>query len=211
MSITADMVKGLRQKTGCGIMECKGALQETGGDIETAIEVLRKKGLKTAAKKAGRATSEGQIGAYIHPGGKLGVLLEVNCETDFVARTEDFQQLVKDICMQIAATSPEYVHRDDIPQAVIDKEKEIYRAQLAESGKPENIIDKIVQGKLEKGFFARCCLLDQPFVREDKLTIGQLIAEKVAKLGENINISLFKLTIAPALLGSVTLTDGSRA
>jgi elongation factor Ts len=191
MSITADMVKELRQKTGCGIMECKQALQETGGDLEAAVEVLRKKGLKTAAKKAGRVTSEGQVGAYIHPGGKIGVLVEVNCETDFVARTEDFQQLVKDICMQIAAANPRYISRDDIPQEVIEKEKEIYRAQLAGSGKPENIIDKIIQGKLEKGFFAQCCLLDQPFVKDDKLTIGQLVTEKIAKLGENLNIRRF--------------------
>jgi elongation factor Ts len=191
MAITADMVKGLRQKTGCGIMECKQALQETGGDIEAAIDALRKKGLKTAAKKAGRTTFEGQIGAYIHPGGKIGVLLEINCETDFVARTEEFQQLIKDICMQIAAASPQYVRREDVPQEVIEKEKEIYRAQLAESGKPENIIDKIIQGKLEKGFFACCCLLDQPFVREDKRTIGQLVSEKIAKLGENLKISRF--------------------
>jgi elongation factor Ts len=191
MAISADMVKGLRQKTGCGIMECKQALQETGGDLETAVEALRKKGLKTAAKKAGRATSEGQVGAYIHPGGEIGVLIEINCETDFVARTEDFQQLVKDICMQIAASSPQYVRREDVPQEVIEKEKEIYQAQLAESGKPENIIDKIVQGKLEKGFFAQYCLLDQPFIRDDKLTVGQLVTEKIAKLGENLNISRF--------------------
>ncbi len=191
MSITADMVKDLRQRTGCGIMECKQALKETDGNIEAAIEALRKRGLKTAAKKAARDTSEGQVGAYIHPGGKLGVLIELNCETDFVARTEEFQQLVRNICMQIAATNPKYVRREDVPQEVIEKEKEIYRAQLADSKKPENIIDKIIQGKLEKGFFAQVCLLDQTFVKDDKLTIGKLLVEKIAKFGENLNINRF--------------------
>ncbi len=191
MSITADMVKGLRQKTGCGIMECKEALKETGGDVETAIEALRKRGLKTAAKKARRATSEGQVGTYIHPGGKIGVMVEINCETDFVARTEEFQQLVKDICMQIAATNPKYVRREDVSQEVIKKEEEIYRAQLAESGKPENIMNKIIQGKLNKGFFAQNCLLDQVFIKDDKITVGQLVVDKVAKFGENLNINRF--------------------
>jgi elongation factor Ts len=191
MSITADMVKELRQKTGCGIMECKQALKETGGDAEAAVEVLRKKGLKTALTKAGRTTSEGQVGTYIHPGGKIGVLVEINCETDFVARTEEFQQLVKDICMHIAATNPQYIRREDVPQEAIEREKEIYRAQLADSGKPANIIDKILPGKLEKSFFAQCCLLDQPFVKDDKITIGQLVTEKISKFGENLNIRRF--------------------
>jgi elongation factor Ts len=191
MSITADMVKDLRQKTGCGIMECKQALKETGGNAEAAVEVLRKKGLKTALTKAGRATSEGQVGTYIHPGGKIGVLLELNCETDFVARTDEFQQLVKDICMHIAAANPRYISRDEVPPELIEKEKEIYRAQLADSGKPANIIDKILPGKLEKGFFAQYCLLDQPFVKDDKLAIGQLVTEMISKFGENLIIRRF--------------------
>ncbi len=191
MSISAQMVKELRLKTGCGIMECKGALKESNGNLEVAIEFLRKKGLKTASKKAGRATSEGQIASYIHPGGKIGVLLEVNCETDFVARTDKFQELLKDICMHIAATNPPYLSREDISDEVVEKEKEIYRAQLIEAGKPEQIIDKIVTGKLEKGFFASSCLLEQPFVKNDKITIGQLLAEKIATLGENMNIRRF--------------------
>ncbi len=191
MSITAEMVKDLRQRTGCGIMECKLALKETAGDIETAIETLRKRGLKTAAKKASRDTSDGQVGAYIHQGGKVGVLIEINCETDFVARTEEFQQLVRDVCMQIAATSPKYVRREDVPQEVVEKEKEICLAQMADSKKPENIMDKIIEGKLEKGFFAQVCLLDQTFIKDDKLTIGKLLVEKITKFGENININRF--------------------
>jgi len=191
MEITAEMVKDLRARTGCGIMECKEALREAQGNLEAAIEVLRKKGLRTAAKKAGRATSEGLIGSYIHPGGKIGVLVEVNCETDFVARTEEFQELVKDICMQIAAANPQYVSREDVPPEVVEKEKEIYLAQLEGSGKPPHVLDKIVTGKLEKGFFAQQCLLEQPYVKDNSMSVRDLLAQKIAKLGENIVIRRF--------------------
>ena len=191
MQIDASMVKELREKTGCGIMECKGALAEAQGNMENAIDVLRKRGLKAAASKAGRSTSEGLVGSYIHMGGKIGVLLEINCETDFVARTDDFQWLLKEISLHIAACSPQYVKREDVPQAVIDKEKEIYAAQMADSGKPQNIVEKIVQGKLEKGFFGQVCLLEQAYMRDPGRTIQELIGEKVGKLGENISVRRF--------------------
>jgi len=191
MAISASMVKELRQKTGCGIMECKEALKEAEGNLSLAIEILRKKGLKMAAQKAGRATLEGQVGAYIHPGGKVGVLVELNCETDFVARTPEFQQLVKDLCLHIAAAAPLYISREDVPPEVIEKEKQIFRAQLADSGKPEHIITKIIQGKLEKTFFAEKCLLEQPFVKDQNITVQELINSKVAKLGENIVLRRF--------------------
>jgi len=193
MKITAEMVRKLREETGAGMMECKSALVEADGDFEKAREILRKKGLASAAKKAGRTTSEGLVGSYIHPGSKVGVLVEVNCETDFVAKTPEFQALVKDIAMHVAAASPaaaQYVTKDDVPAAVLDKEKEIYKAQAATQGKPPNVQDKIAEGKL-KEFYATFCLLEQPFVKEPKLTVGQLVQEKIAIIKENIVVRRF--------------------
>ena len=193
MSITAEMVRKLREETGAGMMECKAALVEAAGNAEKAREILRKKGLASAAKKAGRAANEGVVGTYIHPGSKVGVLVEVNCETDFVAKTPEFQALVKDIAMHIAAASPAaalYVAKEEIPQEILDKEKEIYKAQAAAQGKPANVQDKIAEGKL-KEFYETFCLLEQPFVKEPKLTVGQLIQEKIAVIKENIVVRRF--------------------
>jgi elongation factor Ts len=190
MEISASQVKTLRDKTGAGMMECKAALQEAGGDIDKAVEILRKKGLASAAKRAGRATSNGVVGSYIHMGGKVGVLVEVNCETDFVARTEDFQTLVKELALHIAAADPRYVRREDVPADVLEKEKEIYRAQFAGSGKPAAVIDKIVEGKLGS-YYAQAVLLDQPSVRDPAVTVAQLVAQASAKTGENITVSRF--------------------
>jgi elongation factor Ts len=190
MAITAEQVKQLRDKTGAGMMDCKTALTEAGGDMDKAVEILRKKGLASAAKRAGRAAKDGVIGHYIHLGGKVGVLVEVNCETDFVARTEDFQVLAKEIAMHIAAASPVYVKREDIPTEVLDKEREIYRAQFADSGKPTNVIDKIAEGKLES-YYSQVCLLDQPSVRDPNVTIKQMVTAAAAKTGENVTVSRF--------------------
>ena len=189
-AITTEMVKQLRDKTGAGMMDCKAALTEAGGDMDKAIEILRKKGLASAAKRAGRATNNGLIGHYIHMGGKVGVLVEVNCETDFVARTDDFQTLAKEVAMHIAAADPKFVHREDIPAEVLDKEREIYRAQFAGSGKPANVIEKIVDGKLES-YYAQVCLMDQPSVRDPNVTIQQMVSAATAKTGENVTISRF--------------------
>ncbi|MFQ5646370.1 MAG: translation elongation factor Ts [bacterium] len=193
MAIAASTVMELRKLTGSGLMDCKKALQETGGDLPKAVEALRKKGLASAGKKAGREAKEGLIYSYIHSGGKVGVLLEINCETDFVARTDDFQALAKDICMHIAASSPLCIRREDIPEETVEKEKEIYRAQLENSGKPANIINKIIQGKIEKCFYAQQCLQEQPFVKDTDKTVGQLITEHIARLGENISLNRFTL------------------
>jgi len=190
IAITTDMVKQLRDKTGAGMMDCKAALTEAGGDMDKAIEILRKKGLASAAKRAGRATNNGLIGHYIHMGGKVGVLVEVNCETDFVARTDDFQTLAKEVAMHIAAADPKFVRRDDIPAEVLEKEREIYRAQFAGSGKPANVIEKIVEGKLES-YYAQVCLLDQPSVRDPNVTIQQMVSAATAKTGENVTVSRF--------------------
>ena len=190
VAISADQVKQLREKTGAGMMECKAALTEANGNIEDAITLLRKRGLAQAAKKTGRSTDQGLVGHYIHMGGKIGVLVEVNCESDFVARTEDFQALVKEIAMHIAAASPTYVRREDVPADVLDREKDVYRAQMASSGKPANVIDKIVEGKLNS-FYEQACLLDQPSIRDPKVTIGQMVTAAIAKLGENISIARF--------------------
>jgi elongation factor Ts len=190
MEITADMVKNLRQKSGVGIMECKQALKETGGDIEEAVTFLRKRGLANADKKADRETGDGAIGSYIHPGSKIGVLAKVHCETDFVANTPDFQQLVKDVCMHIAAAKPRFISRDDVNEEALDKEREIFAAQARESGKPEKIIDKIVSGKMEK-FYEENCLLEQKFVKDTDSTIQELIKQQIAVLGENITIGTF--------------------
>ena len=190
MAITAELVKQLRDKTGAGMMDCKAALSESGGDMEKAVELLRKKGMATAAKRAGRATRDGMIGHYIHMGGKVGVLVEVNCETDFVARTDDFQALVKEIAMHVAAADPRFVSRDQVPGTELEKEKEIYRAQFAGSGKPAPVIDKIVEGKLGS-FYSQICLLEQPSVRDPNVTIEQMLQAATAKTGENITISRF--------------------
>ena len=188
--VSASMVKELREKTGAGMMDCKKALAEAGGDPTKAEEVLRKKGLSAAAKKTGRAATEGAVASYIHMGGKIGVLVEVNCETDFVARTDAFQNLVKEVAMHIAAADPKWVRQEDVSPEAIEKEKSIYRAQMENSGKPANVLDKIIEGKLGS-FYSQFVLLDQPFVRDDKMTVSQLIAEATAKTGENITIGRF--------------------
>ncbi len=190
MAITAEMVKQLRDKTGAGMMDCKGALAEANGDMEKAIEILRKKGVASATKRAGRATKEGVVGHYIHMGGKVGVLAEVNCETDFVARTDDFQALAKEIAMHIAAADPRYVSRDQVPAAELEKEKDIYRSQFEGSGKPANVVDKIVEGKLGS-YYSQVCLLDQPSVRDPNVTVQQLLQAATAKTGENITVTRF--------------------
>ena len=189
-TISAAMVKQLREKTGAGIMDCKAALSECGGDISSSIDFLRKKGLATAAKRAGRTTAEGIIQSYIHMDGKLGVLVEVNCETDFVAKNEDFKEFAKNIAMHIAATNPVGIKPEDVSQEIIDKEKEIYLAQVLEMGKPEHIADKIVDGKLEK-YFKESCLLNQQYVRNPDITVADLINDVIAKIGENISIKQF--------------------
>jgi elongation factor Ts len=190
MEITAAMVKKLRDLTGAGMMECKAALAEAKGDFEEATTILRKRGLAQATKKAGRSTNEGLIGSYIHMGGKIGVLVEVNCESDFVARTDDFQGLAREIAMHIAAASPQYVRREDVPPALLESEREIYRAQMKDQNKPPQVVDKIVEGKLNS-FFEQVCLMDQPSIRDPKVTIGQLVQQAIAKLGENIAIPRF--------------------
>jgi elongation factor Ts len=189
-NISAAMVKQLREKTGAGMMDCKNALSEVEGDVEKAIEFLRKKGLATAQKRAGRALSEGIIQSYIHMTGKLGVLVEVNCETDFVAKNDDFQEFTKNIAMHIAATNPLGIAQEDISPDIIEKEKEIYRAQALDMGKPENVIDKIVEGKLNK-FYQESCLLNQPYVRDTDISIADLLNQMIAKIGENISIKRF--------------------
>jgi elongation factor Ts len=190
MEITAALVKQLRDATGAGMMECKAALTEAGGNIEEATTILRKRGLAQATKKAGRSTNEGLIGNYIHLGGKIGVLVEINCESDFVARTDDFQNLAREVAMHIAAASPLYVRREDVPADILDREREIYRAQMKDQNKPANVVDKIIEGKLNS-YFEQVCLLDQPSIRDPKVTIGQAVQQAIAKLGENIAIPRF--------------------
>jgi elongation factor Ts len=190
MEVTAKMVKDLREKTGLGMMDCKRALVETQGDPEKAVEYLRKKGALKAAKRAGRATSEGRIGSYIHINGKIGVLVEMNCESDFVAKTEQFAELVKDLCMHVAASAPHWVSPEQIPEEVIAKEKEIYMTQAREAGKPEKMLEKIADGKLKK-FYSEVCLLEQPFVKNTDITVKDLIRDKMAQLGENITVARF--------------------
>ena len=190
MEISAELIKDLRQRTGAGVMDCKVALQEAKGNIEGAIDYLRRKGLATAAKKAGRITTEGLVSSYIHAGGKMGVLAEINCETDFVAKTEDFQNFVKNVAMHIAAANPQYIKREEIPPEVLEKEKEIYRAQALESGKPAKVIDKIVEGKLEK-FYSEVCLLEQTYIKDSDLTVKEILDAMIAKVGENIAIRRF--------------------
>jgi elongation factor Ts len=188
--IDAKQVKELREKSGAPMGDCLKALQESKGDMEQAFVVLRKRGMASAQKKASRSTNEGAVGTYIHAGGKIGVLVELNCESDFVARTEDFQELLKDIAMHIAATDPRYVRREDVTAEDMEREKEIYRAQAAATGKPAPVVEKIVEGKMSK-FYEEVCLLDQPFIKEQSMTISQLIAQKVGKLGENITVRRF--------------------
>jgi elongation factor Ts len=188
--IDAKQVKELREKSGAPMGDCLKALQESKGDMEQAFVVLRKRGMASAQKKASRSTNEGAVGTYIHAGGKIGVLVELNCESDFVARTEDFQELLKDIAMHIAATDPRYVRREDVTPEDMEREKEIYRAQAAATGKPAPVVEKIVEGKMSK-FYEEVCLLDQPFIKEQSMTISQLIAQKVGKLGENITVRRF--------------------
>ena len=192
MAASAQLVKELRDRTGAGVMDCKEALNATNDDLETAVDYLRKKGIASAAKKAGREAKEGVVGAYIHAGAKLGVLVEINCESDFVARTDAFQDLVKDIGMQVAATNPTYVAREDVPGDVLEKEREIYREQMADQKKPPQVIDKIVEGKLEK-FFSESCLLEQGFIKDasGKTTVKDLVATTTAKTGERVVVKRF--------------------
>jgi elongation factor Ts len=190
VNVTAAQVKELRDKTNAPMMDCKNALAEAKGDIEAAIVVLRKKGIATAAKKATRTTSEGSVASYIHAGGKIGVLLEVNCESDFVARTEDFQQMVHDVAMHIAATDPRYIRKEDVTPEAFEKEKDIFRAQAAATGKPPAVVEKIVEGKMGK-FYEEVCLYEQPFIKDQTITVYQLIATVVGKLGENISVKRF--------------------
>jgi elongation factor Ts len=190
VKIDAKLVKELREKSGAPMGDCLKALQEAKGDMEEAFVVLRKRGMASAAKKASRTTNEGAVGTYIHAGGKIGVLIELNCESDFVARTEDFQELLKDIAMHIAAVDPRYVGKDEVTEADLEREKDIYRAQALATGKPAAIVEKMLDGKLGK-FYEEFCLLEQPFIKEASLTIAQLIAQKVAKLGENISVRRF--------------------
>ncbi len=190
MKITSQMVKELRDKTNAGMMDCKKALTETEGDMEKAVDLLRQKGLAVAQKRADRATSEGVVDCYIHAGGKLGVMVEVGCETDFVAKTDDFLAFAKDVAMHVAASNPVSVSREEVPAELIDREKEIYKAQALESGKPENIVDKIVSGKIDK-YISEVCLLEQKFVKNPDLSIQDLLNELIAKMGENISIKRF--------------------
>jgi elongation factor Ts len=190
MAITAQMVKELREKTGAGMMDCKKALEENDGSLEKAVDWLRQKGLSKAAKKAGRATSEGVIGSYIHSNGKIAVIVEVKCETDFVARNEKFQEFAKNVAMQIAATNPAAVDAESVDPTVIEREREVYRQKAREEGKPENIIEKIVEGGIKK-FYKEVCLLEQPYIRDDKMTIRDLLNDVIATLGENVTVGRF--------------------
>ena len=190
MEISVELLKDLRQRTGAGVIDCKTALQEAKGNMEGAIDYLRRKGLATAAKKAGRIATDGLVSSYIHAGGKMGVLVEINCETDFVAKTQDFQTFVKNIAMHIAAANPQCIRREEIPEEVLERERAIYRTQAQEAGKPQKVIDKIVEGKMER-FYSEVCLLEQTYVRDSDLTIKELLDAMIAKVGENIAIRRF--------------------
>src|SRR5215813_1423507 len=190
VNISANQVKELREKTGAPMMDCKQALTEAKGDMEQAVVLLRKKGVSVAAKKATRVTSEGSVASYIHAGGKIGVLVEVNCESDFVARTEDFKDLVHDIAMHVAASDPKFIRKEDVTPEAYEREKDIYRAQAAQTGKPAQVIEKIVEGKMSK-FYEEVCLYEQPFIKDQTVSISQLIASKIGKLGENISVRRF--------------------
>ena len=190
MEVSASMVKDLREKTGAGMMDCKKALAESAGNFEKAVDYLRQKGLATAARRAGKVASEGQIGSYVHAGGKIGVMVEVNCETDFVAKTDDFQAFAKDVAMHIAASSPLYIQRENVSPEALEREREIYRAQARDAGKPEKIMEKIVEGKLEK-YYSEVCLLEQPFVKDPDRTVQDLLNGLIGKLGEKVEIRRF--------------------
>lgn len=190
MEITAAAVKELREKTGAGMMDCKKALGETGGDLDKAVDYLRQKGLAAAAKKAGRMAADGAVAAYVHPGGKIGVLVEINCETDFVARTAEFQSLLKDIAMQVAAANPRYVRREDVPAGELEREKSIYRQQALETRKPTNVVDKIVDGKMER-YYSEICLMEQSFIKDPDKKVSDVMNDAVARLGENIQVRRF--------------------
>lgn len=190
MSVSAELVKKLREMTGAGFMECKSALQEANGDLEAAVVILRKKGLTAAAKKGGRETKEGLIGSYVHTGGRIGVLVELNCETDFVARNAEFQTLARDIAMHIAASDPRFISKEDVSADVLAKEKEIFKEQARSTGKPENVLDKIVEGRISK-FYSEACLLDQPFVKDPSVTVGEHIASHIARIKENMRVRRF--------------------
>ncbi|MCX5906746.1 MAG: translation elongation factor Ts [Deltaproteobacteria bacterium] len=190
MEVSASMVKDLREKTGAGMMDCKKALAESGGNFEKAVDYLRQKGLATAAKRAGRVASDGQLGSYIHAGGKIGVIVEINCETDFVAKTDDFRAFAKDIAMHIAASNPLYVRREDVTPDVLERERAIYRAQAQDAKKPEKVMEKIVEGKVEK-FFSEVCLLEQPFIKDQNITIQDLMNTLIGKLGEKVDVRRF--------------------
>lgn len=190
MEISASSVRELREKTGAGIMDCKKALAESSGNVELAIDYLRRKGLATATKRMGRVTAEGLVGAYVHAGGKIGVLVELNCETDFVARTEQFHALLKDLAMQIAAANPRYIRPEDVPPAELEREREIHRQQAIDSGKPEKVADRIVAGKIDR-FYSEVCLLEQAFIRDPDRKVGDLLQDTIARLGENIQVRRF--------------------
>jgi elongation factor Ts len=190
MEISIELVKDLRQRTGAGIIDCKAALQQAQGDMEAAIEYLRRKGLATAAKKAGRIATDGLVASYIHAGGKMGVLVEINCETDFVAKTEDFQTFVKNIAMQVAAANPQYIRREDIPADVLERERRIYRNQALDAGKPEKVLNRIIEGKMER-FYSEVCLLEQTYIKDSDLTVKEVLDTMIAKIGENITIRRF--------------------
>src|SRR5216110_2327103 len=208
MNISAAQVKELREKTGAPMMDCKQALTESKGDIEAAIVHLRKRGIATAAKKASRVTSEGSVASYIHAGGKIGVLLEVNCESDFVARTDDFKELIHDIAMHIAASDPKFIRKEDVTPDAYEREKDIYRAQAAATGKPPQVVEKIVEGKMSK-FYEEVCLYEQPFIKDQTISIGQLIATKIGKLGENIAVRRFARFKVGEAGATVAFTKGS--
>jgi elongation factor Ts len=190
MAVTVDTIKALREKTGCGMMDCKAALKEAKGDMEKAVDILRKKGLAAAARRAGRVAAQGLIDSYVHIGGKIGVLVEINCESDFVAKNIEFQAFVKDIAMQITASNPSYISKDDVPDSIIQHEKDILETQSKQEGKPEKAIEKIVAGRLEK-FYSEICLLEQPFIKDTKINVKDLLAGLIAKIGENIVIRRF--------------------
>src|SRR4030095_13631683 len=190
MELNATVVKELREKTGAGMMDCKKALAESGGDLDKAVDYLRQKGLAAAAKKADRVAADGAVGAYVHPGGKIGVLVEINCETDFVARTAEFQSLLKDVAMQVAAANPRYLRREEVPAAELDKEKAIYRQQALETGKPEKVVDKIVEGKIER-FYSEACLLEQAFIKDPDKKVTDILNESIGRVSGNISIRCF--------------------
>lgn len=210
VTISANQVRELREKSGAPMMDCKQALTETKGDVEQAMVVLRKKGIATAAKKSARATSEGSVSNYIHAGGKIGVLVEVNCESDFVARTDDFKELIHDIAMHIAASDPKFIRKEDVTPDAFEKEKDIYRAQAKATGKPDNVVEKIVEGKMSK-FYEEVCLYEQPFIKEQGMSVSQLIAAKIGKLGENISVRRFARFKVGETTATVAFTKAAEA